>query len=394
MKKYSIRMIILLSVIISILASCAEQKKEEFSFIIASDQRQHATQAYRTNKYTLGGFEAMKEIGQGSFIIINGDLDPPQATRELLDIVLGKDYPWYIVVGNHDAEKEENMEYLRNTPKGDGTHTINKGPSGCEETTYSFDRFDAHFVVLNLYYDGKSDRTLDGIVVPELLEWLENDLKQNDKKIIFVFGHEPIIPILDMDNGTVRHLGDAMDKYPDNTLKFLRMMLKYKVTAFFSGHTHCTSYGNVNGLWLINSGHIYGQESEFTPERLLVYLKREIPNYNNKLIEVTKHLSAVSESNMKEFKKLVFNLGYGIGEDYKNLSNEETIKRVNEFYTNCLKDESEIERYTKLFLEKTEWRKSTFLRITMNPEAPLLEIYRDKDYTGNYELKYSLSLTK
>src|SRR4030043_2383627 len=209
MKKYSIRMIILLSVIISILASCAEQKKKEFSFIIASDQRQHATQAYRTNKYTLGGFEAMKEIGQGSFIIINGDLDPPQATRELLDIVLGKDYPWYIVVGNHDAEKEENMEYLRNTPKGDGTHTINKGPSGCEETTYSFDRFDAHFVVLNLYYDGKSDRTLDGIVVPELLEWLENDLKQNDKKIIFVFGHEPIIPILDMDNGTVRHLGDA-----------------------------------------------------------------------------------------------------------------------------------------------------------------------------------------
>lgn len=30
--------------------------------------------------------------------------------------------------------------------------------------------------VINVYYDGKSDVGTDGDVVPELLEWLEEDL--------------------------------------------------------------------------------------------------------------------------------------------------------------------------------------------------------------------------
>jgi hypothetical protein len=39
---------------------------------------------------------------------------------------------------------------------------VNAGPPGCEETTYSFDYGDAHFVVLNEYYNGTSDRGTDG----------------------------------------------------------------------------------------------------------------------------------------------------------------------------------------------------------------------------------------
>ena len=41
---------------------------------------------------------------------------------------------------------------------------VSAGPPGCEETTYSFDYGDAHFVVLNEYYNGISDRGTDGEV--------------------------------------------------------------------------------------------------------------------------------------------------------------------------------------------------------------------------------------
>ena len=51
----------------------------------------------------------------------------------------------------------------------------------------------------------------------------------------------------------VRHLGDALDQYYEETILFERILHKYDVDAYFSGHTHCASYANHNGLWLINS---------------------------------------------------------------------------------------------------------------------------------------------
>ena len=39
--------------------------------------------------------------------------DPPDRVRACLDDVLGIEYVWYPVVGNHETEKPENMEFLR-----------------------------------------------------------------------------------------------------------------------------------------------------------------------------------------------------------------------------------------------------------------------------------------
>ncbi|NIP97071.1 MAG: hypothetical protein GWO24_28015, partial [Akkermansiaceae bacterium] len=49
------------------------------------------------------------------------------------------------------------------------------GPSGSEETTYSFDYGNVHFIQLNQYYDGSNDAGTDGDVVDELYSWLEAD---------------------------------------------------------------------------------------------------------------------------------------------------------------------------------------------------------------------------
>jgi len=378
--------------IISLSLSCSTQHvDDELTFIVASDHRAHATEQYHSKEYTLGGFEAIKKVGQGSFMVLVGDLDPARATDDLVNKVFGDDYPWYFVVGNHDIEVDSNIQFFRNLNKGESslTRLVRKGPAGSEETTYSFDWHDVHVVVLNMYYDGKTDTGTDGNIVPDLLDWLENDLQQNKKKNIFVFGHEPIIPVLDLDNGTQRHLGNSLDQYPENSLKFQRLLLKYNVTAYLSGHTHCISYANINGLWLLNSGHIYGHEGDYTPEKLFSRISEEVAKGKRLGVNWNSAIAKLYKSEDKELKKFVFNLGLEPLKSYKDLTDNQTISRLNEFYQNCQKGASEVERYTTRFWEHTEWRRSSFLKITVNKASSKLEIFRDADFEGNYELRHT-----
>lgn len=395
MRNAALRFALVLSFVFVLAAPVEAQRSTGgFSFIISSDQREHATEAYHTHQYTLGGYEAIKKAGQGSFMIVLGDLDPPTATRDLIAGVLGKDYLWYPVVGNHDTEIEANTDFLRAMNRGNTPlpNVVRKGPAGCDETTYSFDWNDVHFVILNVYYDGKSDKGGDGNIAPELLAWLENDLKQNTKKRVLVFGHEPLYPFLDMENGTVRHLADALDKYPDNAIRFHRMLVKYHVTAYFSGHTHCTSYANINGLWLINSGHIYGQEDRFTPESLFSSLSAAVKDGSAKGTSAENCIASFYKANDKDMKKFVFSLGIDKVKTYKELSEEQTLRRLAEFYADCQNNANNVARYASLFWQNTEWRKSTFLKVTLDKNVGTVEIYRDKDFLGHYVLRDRVEL--
>ncbi len=338
MKKMFVQaLVIFLFVAAAAVPAQAQKSADAFSFIISSDQREHATPEFRTHEYTLGGYEAINKMGKGAFMIVLGDLDPPMATRDLIATVLGRDYLWYPVIGNHDLEVEANTEFIRSMIHGTNGHpcVLRKGPDGCEETTYSFDWNDVHFVILNVYYNGKSDRGNDGDIVPELLAWLDNDLKENTKKRVLVFGHEPIYPFLDMDNGTVRHLSDALDKYPDNALKFHRLLAKHQVTAYFSGHTHTASYANLNGLWLINSGHIYGQEDRYTPEKLFSVLSARVEADLKKGISLENSILGFYKSDSREIKKIIFNLGIVKVKTYKDLTDDRTIQVLNQLFVDC-----------------------------------------------------------
>ncbi|MCK5376639.1 MAG: metallophosphatase family protein, partial [Acidobacteria bacterium] len=112
----------------------AEDLDEGLVFIVAADMRKAATGEFSNVCKAIG------EVGQGVFMISPGDLDadPPSATREMLNAVLGEDYPWYPVLGNHDPESPSTMRYLRSYNKT-LPHVVNRGPQGCEATTYSFD---------------------------------------------------------------------------------------------------------------------------------------------------------------------------------------------------------------------------------------------------------------
>ena len=233
-------------------------EKQEFSFALTADMREFTGPKHPGPQYFEGACAALRDVGPGDFMISPGDIDPPSAIRATLDCFLGSNYVWYPVVGNHEAETPEDMAWLRAWGRQPIPGLVHRGPTGCESTTYSFDHGPAHFVVLNQYYNGKSDIGSRGDMIDPLYQWLRMDLDANRQPIVFVVGHEPIIPTGDMDNGRLRHQGDSLDAYPANTRRFLDLMRQHRVTAYLTAHSHNTSVTNLAGVWQIDAGHARG----------------------------------------------------------------------------------------------------------------------------------------
>jgi hypothetical protein len=195
-------------------------------------------------------------------MISPGDIDPPFHVQKTIKEILGENYFWYPVLGNHEVETEEDMEFFRSYLSAEIPNLVDGGPEKSERTMFSFDFENSHFVVINQYYDGNSTSALDGDISDSVLIWLRNDLAINQKPHIFLFGHEPLISMPDFDNGRMRHQGDNLDKYPDNSFRFQELMREHKVAAYFCGHTHNFSYAKINGIWQIDAGHSRGKGDE------------------------------------------------------------------------------------------------------------------------------------
>ena len=210
-----------------------------FRWTASADSRSDFTEF----QYTLS--ELKRVYGnEGEFHIACGDLDPLPGTYETLKDVFGPQIKFYPILGNHDLDYINwYIDYYNN--KLDGN--VNPGPLNGEETSYSFDYQNAHFVILNFYFDGESHTGTDGDVVDELYNWLENDLENNTQPFIFLFGHDPAFP----EN---RHVGDSLDQYEENRDRFWQLLVDNKASAFFCGHTHYYYSKEIDGVWQIDLG--------------------------------------------------------------------------------------------------------------------------------------------
>jgi hypothetical protein len=85
----------------------------------------------------------------------------------------------------------------------------------------------------------------------------------------------------------------------------------------------------------------------------------------------------------------VFNLDPVPGKDYKVLSDREAFQALCRLYRECLSDSTAIDSVMGRFWKNTQWRKSTFLKIRIKNGSAVLEIFRDRDYSGDYELRHT-----
>ena len=205
--------------------------------------------------------------GPGDFMVSPGDFDPCADTRTRLDTAFGGGFLWYPVIGNHELPgagvenySGENIDYLRAYNYG----TVNPGPTGCAETTYSFDVGDVHIVAINEYWNGGtaagSDVGTDGDVVGALRTWLANDLDASSKKWKLVVGHEPAYPQADEDWGDIRHEFDSLNAHAANRDAFWSLLEDKGVVAYICGHTHRFSHYQPPGsdVWQIDTGQARG----------------------------------------------------------------------------------------------------------------------------------------
>ena len=228
-----------------------------FHFTVAGDPR-----------YNVAGFTKVLQAirakvgGAGVFHVSIGDNTPPSKIRAAVDECLGPATIWFPGVGNHEAGHEEMMAWLRaEYAQGHDkrpalkAQTNQDGPVGCEETTYSWDHGNAHFVTINEYWNGKTDPGSDaatkGDIPPELLKWLEGNLKANRRPVVFVFGHEPAYP------QARRHAGSSLNFWPQNRDAFWKLLEARGVQAYICGHTHFYSRCRRPGgkVWQIDVGN-------------------------------------------------------------------------------------------------------------------------------------------
>ena len=258
-----------------------------FTFALAVDQRNFTGPGtYDTPAYFRGALEAINRLGPTAFLVSPGDVDPPADSKWTIEQYLGADYPWYPGVGNHETETPEDMANLRSydyDSNGAGVEPdiVNRGPSGCPSTTYSFDYRNVHFAMLNVYCDVSGDNLGDGDITDHLYNWLAADLAATAKPFIFVMGHEPAYPQPDEDNGRLRHSGDSLDAYPEHRDRFWNLLKAEGVLAYITGHTHNYSAVKVNGVWQIDGGHARGNGDTGAPSTfVLIHVNRDTVTFD------------------------------------------------------------------------------------------------------------------
>ena len=182
----------------------------ELAFFVAGDMRSFTENPKADGKrFFDGACEAMKDTGSGAFLLSPGDIDPPAGNRAVLDTYLGKKFPWYIVVGNHEVENAAAMPWVREWLAADIPGVVRRGLPGTKLTIYSFDVGNSHLVAIDSYplaKEGKpGDKSNPGDkgqvdLTDAEFKWLEEDLAATRQPFVWVSGHQPIESLPDMDS--------------------------------------------------------------------------------------------------------------------------------------------------------------------------------------------------
>ena len=202
---------------------------DEFSFVAIGDSQgadwNGDLMAGRGYKYAQAALnQAVADTGNPAFILHTGDITEHGTKQSQWNYYFkalgdfGKTIPHFAAVGNHDVWADstneapgsaDNFDLHFNHPNNGGSAAFAKDvvervdaynhPSSSslvrnlDETTYSFNYGNVHFVVLNTGAYDKAVGPIDKIIIEAQTEWLINDLEANkDAEWTILMMHEPL----------------------------------------------------------------------------------------------------------------------------------------------------------------------------------------------------------
>tara|TARA_R110002167_G_scaffold49412_33_gene144792 strand:- start:577 stop:1653 length:1077 start_codon:yes stop_codon:yes gene_type:complete len=179
-------------------------------------------------------------------------------------------HPTWPTLGNHEVSGPKENSGDENYDSG----VKNFGDFfGLKEPLYSFTYGNAKFIALDWIKASES---------AERLSWLENELKEGEGKLIFVFKHRPYYTVGSKSYQDVEGKSTVVTK----------LFEKYKVTAVFSGHDHLyyrTIRDGVNYIVSAGAGaNIYQLKRKGDAIKGDAYYGRKVENENEFLFHSAK----------------------------------------------------------------------------------------------------------
>lgn len=215
----------------------------DFRFAVIGDTRGDSSSGINV-KVMKAILEKIKQE-KVDFIIVTGDMITGSTKtsthrsrlKKWKDIIERYRVPFYVGVGNHEIESELSQNIVKSI-----FEMPENGPPDFKELVYSFDHKNTHFIMLDTEIFNSFH-----VLGKVQMKWLREDLKKNQEKPIFVFGHDPAYPVYS-------HIGSSLDKDPAQRNELWAVLKKYKVGAYICGHEHLFNRGIHDGVYQVITG--------------------------------------------------------------------------------------------------------------------------------------------
>lgn len=228
-----------------------------------------------SKKLLKDAIKTVNTLGGVDFVMFTGDMvDQPfvESYKDFFTILADLNYPSLMTFGNHDsvmcpADGNECPEGLTKEEALDIIKKCNRNYV-FDKTYYAFTpKTDYRIVVLDPVIS--DEITSNGFMTDEQLEFLDNELSQNQDKVVVIFQHHPVIEPFVSEGHQIRNF----DKYID-------ILSKYKNPILIcSGHYHATKIFREKNLIFVSTPSLVTYPNAFRYIKITNYRDRTVFNF-------------------------------------------------------------------------------------------------------------------
>ena len=170
-----------------------------------------------------------------------------QAVSPIHNYTTGTGIPLYVLRGNHEDGPNQTIAPLLEAYRITVASGMPKnGPPGEENLSYSFTYKGAKFIALDQYI------AHNGIKETVNQSWVDEQLTQDTRPFMFVFGHSPAYLVV---TGTEEDMVYSLAMHPAQRDMFWTSLLNNNVPAYFCGHSHMYVRGENSSVQQVLGGN-------------------------------------------------------------------------------------------------------------------------------------------